>query len=296
MGDFMIILDNNFEQFSLTLSEIFGKSLYEKRVIEECPHCSSNEIIKYGNYKNGQRYRCKNCGRTFSKRTNTSFYYSKKSPEMWARYIELMLKRQTLEECAKELGISVPTAFYWRHKILFTLSKTSEARELRNTVNMSKILIRENFKGNKNIEMIERNNVWTIIAIDSREEIIARPISVSMWNKISFQEKIYSKVDKKSFLNAYLDRYIWSIARIHNEGKIRDDKNFNTTILCKYIKEVRRAICDFRGVATKYLIHYLYWITIFVVGKEYKSLNLIYSIAGIDHYIKEKEIYNIQSI
>ncbi len=33
----------------------------------KCDHCSSSEVIKYGKYKNIQRYKCKCCGKTFLK-------------------------------------------------------------------------------------------------------------------------------------------------------------------------------------------------------------------------------------
>ena len=106
-----------------------------------------------------RRYRCKECGKTFSNKTNTSFYYSKKNSETWVKYIELMLKRKTPDECSKELGISLPTAFYWEHKILFSLAKVKEAEKLENNIHISKILIKENFKGERQIRNKERKNV-----------------------------------------------------------------------------------------------------------------------------------------
>ena len=93
----------------------------------------------------------------------------KKNSETWVKYIELMLQRKTLNECSKELGISLPTAFYWRHKILFSLSKVKEAEKLENNIHISKILIKENFKGERQIRNKERKNVWNVIAMDSEK-------------------------------------------------------------------------------------------------------------------------------
>ena len=41
------------------------------------PHCRSKSVINYGSYRLFQRYRCKDCGRTFNDKTGTIFaFYS----------------------------------------------------------------------------------------------------------------------------------------------------------------------------------------------------------------------------
>jgi len=243
-----------------------------------------------------QRYRCKECGKTFSNKTNTSFYYSKKNSETWVKYIELMLQRKTLNECSKELGISLPTAFYWRHKILFSLSKVKEAEKLENNIHISKILIKENFKGERQIRNKERKNVWNVIAMDSGENIISRPISIGIWNIYNFNKLFYEKIDKDAYINAYLDRYLGAIARNHN-GSDKNRINIELSeVLKNYNKTFRDFLKGFRGVATKYLVHYLYLVNIFVITFEISSLDLIYSLNIYDSYIKENQIKNLKAV
>ena len=45
----------------------------EQRLIDhpECPHCHSSLINRHGKVANMQRYRCKNCGKTFVATTST---------------------------------------------------------------------------------------------------------------------------------------------------------------------------------------------------------------------------------
>ncbi|SIS20350.1 Transposase zinc-ribbon domain-containing protein [Natronorubrum thiooxidans] len=43
----------------------------------QCPRCQSESVIKYGSYREYQRYRCKNCGRTFNDKTGTIFAHAK---------------------------------------------------------------------------------------------------------------------------------------------------------------------------------------------------------------------------
>jgi transposase-like protein len=42
-----------------------------------CPHCRSESVINYGSYRLFQRYRCKDCGRTFNDKTGTIFAHAK---------------------------------------------------------------------------------------------------------------------------------------------------------------------------------------------------------------------------
>ena len=55
---------------------LYGKSLEKIR----CPYCGSRDVIKYGKVEREytiNRYKCKNCGRTFSDLTGTPFESSK---------------------------------------------------------------------------------------------------------------------------------------------------------------------------------------------------------------------------
>ncbi len=43
----------------------------------QCPRCRSESVIKYGSYREYQRYRCKDCDRTFNDKTGTIFAHAK---------------------------------------------------------------------------------------------------------------------------------------------------------------------------------------------------------------------------
>jgi len=43
----------------------------------ECPRCRSDSVIKYGSYREYQRYLCKDCDRTFNDKTGTIFAHAK---------------------------------------------------------------------------------------------------------------------------------------------------------------------------------------------------------------------------
>ncbi|AOY74551.1 IS1/IS1595 family N-terminal zinc-binding domain-containing protein [Clostridium formicaceticum] len=84
----------------------------------KCPHCKSLEVIKHGKVKEKQRYRCKECTKTFSDTTLTPFAYSKKALSKWEEYANCFVEGYSLRKTAGIVGISLETAFIWRHKIL----------------------------------------------------------------------------------------------------------------------------------------------------------------------------------
>lgn len=47
----------------------------------ECPHCSSEHIVRFGKYNGRQRYRCKCCNKTFTDTTNIILYRTRKGDE-----------------------------------------------------------------------------------------------------------------------------------------------------------------------------------------------------------------------
>ena len=95
--------------------------------ISQCPHCKSTHIIKHSKYKDSQRFKCKNCNRTFSPTTGT-FLHSIKKPELFAQYSKIIKEEgiHTIAHMSKRLNISIPTAFEWRHKLLCSIPKKKD--------------------------------------------------------------------------------------------------------------------------------------------------------------------------
>ena len=95
--------------------------------IKCCVHCDSENIIKHSMYKNTQRYKCKSCGRTFLPTTGTLTYQIKK-PNEFALYTSIVEKEGllTIAQMAERVGVSIPTSFEWRHKILLSVPQKKD--------------------------------------------------------------------------------------------------------------------------------------------------------------------------
>ena len=63
-------------------------------------------------------------------------FQTHKSIELWQEYIELFSQGLALRKIVEKLNnkISLPTAFYWRHKILKVLTKKDDNDKLGSTI------------------------------------------------------------------------------------------------------------------------------------------------------------------
>ena len=239
------------------------------RKFKECPFCSSSEFIKYGKYNKIQRYKCKNqsCNKTFSDCTNTVWYNSKKSTEHWYQYCKLMFSGKTIRECASKLNISINTSFEWRHKILNKLPICNKTIFLDNYIGFKNIYLYENFKGKKDLSLLNQNRIKVFISVCVNENKIsfAQIISKDILNQKKSYSLIKAKLNFKSQVIGFLDRYAIAISKRLNKNlmklkrysKSKEIELRNLTNL--FCMKLRTWLAFFKGVATQYLDSYLYW-------------------------------------
>ena len=67
---------------------------------------------------------------------------------IWIKYLKCMLDKKTLKESSEECGISVTTAFLWRHKILDALREVTDKVYLDGTVEADETFFNVSYKGN----------------------------------------------------------------------------------------------------------------------------------------------------
>lgn len=92
-----------------------------------CPECgSTSNIVRNGKYNGKQRYLCKDCKSTFMCTHDTILHRTHKTLETWQKYLDCMSSGMSIRKSAEICNLSVPTAFYWRHKILDALRSKME--------------------------------------------------------------------------------------------------------------------------------------------------------------------------
>ncbi len=122
------------EEKSKVLQELTLESTEETVRIEEahvvcCPHCESKLFVKNGKRGEIQKYKCKACCKVFNSKTGTTLHRMQKT-DKFELYQSLMLESYyPLKQIAKKVGISIQTAFDWRHKVLSGTVKDDKAFE-----------------------------------------------------------------------------------------------------------------------------------------------------------------------
>ena len=125
----------------LLLSDTIKQSCFEflfNSHIECCPYCGSVHIVKAGkNSKGTQRYKCNNCKRRFIK-------------------------------TAKLVGISIVSAFYNRHKLMYVLNELINKKQLSKKIALDETYLTYQAKGfvNQNRRGISKDKIGIACAID----------------------------------------------------------------------------------------------------------------------------------
>lgn len=85
-----------------------------------CPRCGSARTQRWGGYCGRRRRRCLECRRTFSDLTGTPLVYLKRL-DRWAGFCACLIAGMSVRRTAWHLGIHKDTAFRWRHRLLAAL-------------------------------------------------------------------------------------------------------------------------------------------------------------------------------
>jgi transposase-like protein len=82
----------------------------------QCPRCQSHQVGSWGDYhyRSGcQRYRCRDCKRTFNDLTGTLMHQSKRSLPHWVLATFLLCLSCSARRIAREVGVHIRTSYRW---------------------------------------------------------------------------------------------------------------------------------------------------------------------------------------
>ena len=119
--------------------------------VQCCPRCGSVAIVKKGKSRNGgQRYLCRDCGRTFGMASERILGTSKLPKETWMAYAECFVLMLPLRECAERCHVCLKTAYTMRHRLIVCLSAYSPAFTVERGCGceLDETYFPESFKGN----------------------------------------------------------------------------------------------------------------------------------------------------
>ena len=304
----MIKSDVNYENLEKLIPQLLKVDLYKDRKFECCPHCQSKLFTRNGKYNGIQRYRCKECKKTFSNTTNSLWYYSKKDSNIWIKYIELFLQRKTLRECSSELKLNLATSFYWRHKILNILKSAHiygiNPEKLAGNISANTMYFQEgtynsviNFKPDY---FHQEKYIITVAVIDTKSSMSIVPLSRHSFDRIKFRDKIISKLEQKSLIiTDGRDRFLRDVSRRHNNIRSKRWKSkarFIDEKINNIWWKVSTWFSKFLGTATKYLESYLSYYILFNLDYCFKSVDMSYSLVNYFGFIKTSSIKDAELV
>ena len=243
-----------------------------------CPHCQSNKINKNGTSSHKYpQFICRNCKKTYTIRTNTIFYYSKKNINVWREYIELFSQGLSLRKIVAEMDnkINLKTAFYWRHKILEVMKNFDNHDKLDGIVEADETYFNESQKGNKNITNrkprkrgfssenrivgLSHNKVCVLTALDRNKHSFNKPVG---YGKVCKEQVaiLQHRIKDNSILITDGDKSYKVLKDIKLKqlkfGKAQS-KVYHLNNINNFHSKLKQFMSRFNGVATKYLDNYV---------------------------------------
>jgi transposase-like protein len=82
-----------------------------------CPRCAAPKPYRWGHQARMQRYRCRQCGHTFTLLSGTPLARLRYK-ERWLTYSEALVDGLTVRAAARRCGVHKNTSFRWRHRFL----------------------------------------------------------------------------------------------------------------------------------------------------------------------------------
>lgn len=262
--------------------------LIETRITADhgCIYCGSNHVVKNGRRKDGtQRFLCRGCKKSFLPSSKSVTSRTRKGLTVWTSYLKCLLDKKTLQEASEECGISMSTAFSWRHKILDALHEMNDKVFLDGRVEADETFFNVSYKGNHKSftlprEPHKRGNSVSTKGLSSEKVCVPCAVSEAGFSyarpgktgKVSSYciKKIFDGIiapgatlctdNEKAYVNFAKVQGI-RLIQMDTECRVTENQGAEYGIqrINAYHSRLKGFLRRFHGVSTKYLGNYLVW-------------------------------------
>lgn len=115
-----------------------------------CPHCASGGVVRHGQADGLQRYRCRDCGKTFNALSGTPMARLRHKGK-WLAQAQVLSEGLSVKAAAQQLQVARSTAFRWRHRFL-AQAQTIKTQTLRGIAEADETFILRSHKGQHGLE------------------------------------------------------------------------------------------------------------------------------------------------
>jgi transposase-like protein len=257
-----------------------------RRPFLACPDCRQTAINRCGVANGMQRYRCKQCSRTFNALTGTPLARLRLKTR-WLAYFECLRDPAcTVNSAAQQVDVHPNTSFRWRHRFLAWTKRDRPAR-LHGVAEINDATLRESQKGSRRMTRPPRNH-GRLSRHHTGEPAAARPAhriaivtardragntidfiggSVPLRARTLHQHLPHILADDVLLVSGAKPVYRRFARRAEIAHRFATSNRpravkayvFHTNNVIDYQQRFKSWLAHFRGVATRYLDNYLGW-------------------------------------
>jgi len=243
----------------------------------KCPHCQSEHIQRWGSTDNLQRFRCYDCNKTFTGLTGTPLARLRHK-DKWLDYMASMIAGESIRKAAKACDIHRTTSFRWRHRFL-AMPQNQKDDFFQGIVEADETYFLESFKGSRDLPRAPRKrggkakkrglSLEQIPVMIVRDRYGATTDSVlqrvseetvgAVLKPVLAEDALLCTDGATVYKALAITEGIEHHALITSQGERVKEKVFHIQNVNAYDSRLKGWMMRFRGVATKYLPHYLGW-------------------------------------
>lgn len=262
----------------------------EDTPVVSCPHCNSKLFVRNGKRGQVQKYKCKSCCKVFTARTGTAYHRIKKVDRFEA-YKALMLEGyMPIKKIAARIGISIQTAFDWRHKVLSGV--VDEGSRFEGVTEIDDIWFLYSQKGRKGLQYSRERGgrkgagdndfqAKLLITADRKSNTSMKLVRVGRIMKSDIERAITGRFSKGCTLVSDKHRSISCFAKSEGLNHISFKASEHTAGGVYHVQNVNNMASrlkgivnhSLRGVSTKYLQNYANWFKLNLKGLDKDELN-----------------------
>jgi len=247
-----------------------------------CPRCDCTRCYRHGHANDLQRYRCRDCGRTFNDLTGTPLARLRCKGK-WLDYCAALLASSPVRQSAERLGVHRNTAFRWRHCFLQWV-KLDRPQCLTGIVEADEMFLLESQKGSRKLDRpprkrggrarrrgISRELDCILVARDRSGQTIDAVTGRGALTVAQLTQHLLPKLDPQGLLvsdaNAAYRAFAGKHRIAHQAVNLRAGQRVRLSAagvihvqnVNAYHQRFRQWLAPFRGVASRYLPNYLGW-------------------------------------
>jgi transposase-like protein len=284
------------------LGELDSQQAFGDCSPKACPHCKSALFTRFGIQNSIQRYRCKSpdCGKTFCASTGTPLNHLAHK-KLLGGYASCMAEGLTLRQTSKKMNITLDRAFRWRHRFL-SMPVGHQPKAIAGVLEIDETFFRTSFKGSRSLPRPKHKRGGRIKRKGTASADFT-PVMIGRARGQAFTlDKIMSDLSKEQVVGALQDCACPEKTMIYADShkshlqipvitgvecvffvESDDEEEFgdvHVQNVNNYHERLKTWLYSrLRGVATRYLPHYLAWQRLKTWSKEGLSPSLLLSSA-----------------